>query len=182
MAVPEHLKFTYEDYLLLPEDRRYELIGGDFYVTPSPKPRHQRVSLNLAHLLWSYVRAHGSGEVYEAPLDVYLSRYDVVQPDVLFVRRENLAIVEENYVRGAPDLVIEILSESTRERDLDLKKKLYARHGVKEYWIADPDARTVTVYLLEGDAYVQTGVYGPADTWRPHVLPGLEVRGAEVFD
>lgn len=79
-------------------------------------------------------------------------------------------------------LVVEILSESTRERDLDLKKKLYARHGVKEYWIADPDARTVTVYLLQGDGYMETGTYGPDDTWRPHVLPGLEVRGAEVFD
>lgn len=87
--------------------------------------------------MWSYVKANGLGEIYEAPFDVLFSHHDVVQPDVLFVSRENLSIVGENNIQGAPDLIIEILSPTTAERDLDLKK-LYARHAVKEYWIVDP--------------------------------------------
>ncbi|AEG15724.1 protein of unknown function DUF820 [Desulfofundulus kuznetsovii DSM 6115] len=180
-SIPEHLKFTYEDYLLLPEDRRYEIIGGDLFMTPSPKRAHQKISLNLATILWSFAKAHGLGEVYEAPFDVLFSRHDVVQPDVLFVSRENLSIVGENNIQGAPDLIIEILSPSTAERDLDLKKKLYARHAVKEYWIVDPDARKVTVYLWKDNDYVKIGVYGEEDSWQPHLLPGLTIKGKEIF-
>ncbi|HHV75629.1 MAG TPA: Uma2 family endonuclease [Thermoanaerobacterium sp.] len=180
-SIPEHLKFTYEDYLLLPEDRRYEIIGGDLFMTPSPKRAHQQINRNLTTILWSYVKAHGLGEVYEAPFDVLFSRHDVVQPDVLFVSRENLSIVGEYNIQGAPDLIIEILSPSTAERDLDLKKKLYARHAVKEYWIVDPDARKVTVYLWKDNDYVKTGVYGEEDSWQPHLLTGLTIKGKEVF-
>lgn len=180
-SIPEHLKFTYEDYLLLPEDRRYEIIGGDLFMTPSPKRAHQQVSRNLTTILWSYVKAHGLGEVYEAPFDVLFGRHDVVQPDVLFVSRENISIVKENNIQGAPDLIIEILSPSTAERDQDLKKKLYARHAVKEYWVVDPDTRKVTVYLWKDNDYVKTGVFGEEDTWQPHLLPGLTITGKDVF-
>jgi len=181
-STPEHLKFTYEDYLHLPEDRRYEIIGGELFMTPSPKRVHQQISRNLTTILWSYVKANGLGEVFEAPFDVVFSHHDVVQPDVLFVSRENLSIVGEDNIQGAPDLIIEILSPSTAERDLDLKKKLYARHAVKEYWIVDPDARKVTVYLWKENDYVKTGVYGEEDSWQPHLLPGLTIKGKEVFE
>jgi len=180
-VIPEHLKFTYKDYLLLPEDRRYEIIGGDLFMAPSPKRSHQKISLNMATTIWSFVKTHNLGEVYEAPFDVLFSRHDVVQPDLLFVNRDNLAIVGENNIQGAPDLIIEILSPSTAERDLDLKKKLYARHAVKEYWIVDPDARKVTVYLWKNNDYVETGVYGEEDNWRPHLLPDLVIEGKELF-
>ncbi|MBE3588748.1 Uma2 family endonuclease [Desulfofundulus thermocisternus] len=181
MLIPENLKFTYEDYLLLPEDKRYEIIGGDIFMTPSPKRAHQKVSRNLTTILWSYVKDHALGEVYEAPFDVLFGQNDVVQPDIMFVARNNLSIIGENNIQGAPDLIIEILSPSSAERDLFLKKKLYARHAVKEYWIVDPGARTVTVNLWQKNEYIQTGVYGEEDTWRPHLLPGLIIEGKEVF-
>jgi Uma2 family endonuclease len=181
-STPEHLKFTYEDYLHLPEDRRYEIIGGELFMTPSPKRVHQQISRNLTTILWSYVKANGLGEVFEAPFDVLFSHHDVVQPDVLFVSRENLSIIGEDNIQGAPDLIIEILSPSTAQRDLDLKKKLYARHAVKEYWVVDPDARKVTVYLWKDNDYVNTGVYGEENSWQPHLLPGLTIKGKEVFE
>ena len=135
------IKFTYTDYLLLPEGDRRELIEGDFYMVPSPSFRHQSISRDISTPLWDYVRTNGLGVVVWAPMDVVLTQESVVQPDILFISNERREIITDNNISGAPDLVVEILSPSTADRDRELKLRLYARHGVREYWIVDPDER-----------------------------------------
>src|SRR5262249_7140524 len=133
------VKLTYEDYLQLPEDgKRHELIDGEHYVTPTPIRKHQAISFNLTGALWSYLQQHAVGRVFAAPFDVIFSNFDVVEPDLLFISNERLAQIETSpWVKGAPDLVVEIGSPGTRKRDETIKKRLYERFGVKEYWIID---------------------------------------------
>ena len=132
---------TYDDYLLFPDDGlRHEIIGGEHYVTASPVTRHQRILLNLCHLIQTYLDEQPTGELLPGPVDVLLSENDIVVPDLLYVSRERSPIITEKNVPGAPDLVIEILSPSTRSRDKRLKRDLYDRAGVNEYWLVDPTA------------------------------------------
>lgn len=152
--MPESLKLTYHDYLLLPEDsNRYEIIDGDLYMTPSPVTRHQRISKAILILLDRFVRESKLGEVFHAPIDVLLSDTDVVVPDLVFVSAERAKIVMEKNIKGAPDLMIEILSPSTAGRDRDIKMKRYAKFKVPEYWIIDPDARSVEIFRLGARGY-----------------------------
>ena len=139
---------TWEDVLRMPDDgNRYEFIGGRLYVTPAPVTRHQRVLRGLWSALIRIVMDSGRGEVLSAPLLVeFPGTGDRVQPDLLFVSRERRAIIGEKQVTGAPDLVVEILSPSTAHRDRGIKLDLYARHGVREYWIADPVEDVVDVW------------------------------------
>ncbi|MBZ0256641.1 Uma2 family endonuclease, partial [bacterium] len=132
-AVKEELKYTYHDYCLLPEDKRYEIIDGDAYMVPAPLTRHQRISFNLVRLITNFLDANPIGIVMFAPVDVVLTDNDIVQPDILFISNERHSILTEANVQGAPDWVIEVLSPSSIERDRDLKLKLYSRHTVKEY-------------------------------------------------
>ncbi|MBI5379944.1 MAG: Uma2 family endonuclease [Nitrospirae bacterium] len=179
------VKFTYEDYLLFTDDgKRHELIDGEHYMTPSPNEKHQRVSMNLSHLLSHYVKKNPKGRIYHAPFDVVLSDQDVVQPDLLFVSAARASLITEKCIQGAPDLVIEILSESTRKTDEIIKRKLYARHGVGEYWIVDPELETVKVYrrAASGD-YVRAAELSreTGDTIATPLLPGLAIPLAEIF-
>ena len=148
------VKFTYQDYLHTPDDQRYELLDGELIMAPAPNLGHQGIDIRLGSLLHTFAQEKGLGEVFSAPCDVVLSDTDVVQPDLLFVstERAHLLLGGAN-VLGAPDLVVEILSPSTAGRDRTLKRALYAKHGVKEYWLADPEARTVTVLRLGEDAF-----------------------------
>lgn len=137
--MPIDTRLTYEDYCLLPNDgKRYEIIDGELFVTPSPLTRHQRVVTNLVYYLVDFVKKHDLGVVYAAPLDVVFSPYDVVEPDLLYVSKARLDVVTEKNLQGAPDLAVEVLSESTAKIDRTTKLKLYARFGVREYWIIDP--------------------------------------------
>lgn len=146
---------TYEDYVRIPEDRdRHEIIGGRHFVTPSPSYRHQKCSQRIHHQLYESIELAGRGDVCYAPLDVLLSEIDVVQPDILVILRGGGARIEERCVRGAPDLAVEVLSPSTRERDRGLKKDLYEARGVREYWIVDPEARRVEAFDLVEGRYV----------------------------
>ena len=181
MGVPESLRFTYEDYLLTPDDRRYELVDGDLLLTPAPTPYHQTVGLNLGYRLKEFVDARGLGQVFLAPCDVVLSRYDVVQPDVFFIRADRVSIVGEKNIQGAPDLVIEVLSPSTEKRDPEMKAKLYARSGVRELWIVDPVSKTVELYAGTGAAFRREALFTIGDTARSPLLPGLEIPLARVF-
>jgi Uma2 family endonuclease len=181
MTVSPALRFTYNDYLLLPEDRRYEIIDGDLFMTPAPTPYHQLVSANLHSALRDVVLEHRLGRVLYAPCDVVLSPTDIVQPDILFVAAARLSIIGEKYISAAPDLVVEILSPSTAERDQDLKRKLYARFGVREFWIADPEKKTVEVFVDTAEGFRRESLFGIGETLRSPLLPGLEIPLAEVF-
>ena len=141
-------RITWQDTLLMPEDgKRYEAIDGELYVTPAPSRRHQRASLNLARALCSILEDPGHGWIYLAPTGVELPDTDEgVQPDILFVSKAQSRILVEEGIRGVPDLVVEILSPSTADRDRTIKKKLYQRHGVAQYWVVDPNAQSVEVW------------------------------------
>jgi Uma2 family endonuclease len=140
-------KLTYTDLLALPEDgKRHELIDGEHYVTPSPTLRHQLVLGHLHLELAAFVEANGLGQVFFAPLDVVFSDFDVVEPDLLFVARERFETLEKACVRGAPDLVVEVLSPTTRRTDATKKRRLFEKFGVAEYWMIDPDSEWVEVH------------------------------------
>src|SRR2546425_684946 len=186
MSAPNRsIKLTYEDYLHFPDDgKRHELIDGEHYVTPSPKTKHQQVSANLVFLLHQHVRATRAGQVFAARLDVLLSETDVVEPDLLFVSGARSAIITEANIQGAPDLVVEILSESTRKTDEIIKRKLYERFGVTEYWVVDPELETVKVYQLSDRRYVRAAELSTeaGDTLSTPLLPELRIPLAEIFE
>jgi Uma2 family endonuclease len=178
---PLHLQpRTYDDLLAMPEDgHRYELIYGEIVMSPSPKTKHQRAVVQLAEAFNRYVREHRLGEVFVAPFDVKLSPHSVVQPDLLYVKRERSRIVTEDFVDGPPDLIIEVLSASNRMQDLVKKAALYAEHGVPEYWIVDPESEQIGVNVWEDGQYVPV-TFEDAIA-RSVTLPGLEVSPSEIF-
>jgi len=139
-------RYTYEDYAKLPEGAPYQLIGGELVMTPSPVPYHQIVSRRIEFELLKFVEERRLGEVIYAPIDVYLSETETYQPDIIFISKERLNIIGEKKIEGAPDLVIEILSESTAYYDLRHKKRVYEASGVREYWIVDPMEKGIEVY------------------------------------
>lgn len=172
---------TYTDYCATPDDERYELLDGNLMMVPAPNRKHQHVLLTLAAKLRDFTEEHRLGTVYVAPFDVVLSDTDVVQPDVLFISRAREHMVTDDNVRGAPDLVIEILSPSTADRDLGYKHDLYGRHGVLEYWIVDPMAETVAVHR-QGDGRLEAAeTLGRGDTLRTALLDGLELKLDDIF-
>ena len=175
------IKFTYQDYLNTPDDKRYELLDGELVMTPAPLTAHQRVDMRLGSLLHTFVDEEDLGEVFPAPTDVVLSDTDVVQPDLLFVSKERARIITDENIRGAPDLVVEILSPSTAERDRTFKRALYARHAVKEYWLVDPETRAIMILLLGGDGFETVGTYGEGGTLVSPTIPGFRLNVAEVF-
>ncbi len=137
---------TYRDYLHTSDDKRFELIGGDLYMIPSPSFKHQKVVNRINFLLYQYVQKHNLGEVIISPMDVKLSEYDVLQPDIFFLSKERMKQAGKQVIEGAPDLVIEVLSESTEERDRTVKKSIYYREGVRELWLVDPEAEQLEVH------------------------------------
>ncbi len=171
---------TVEDYLALPDDVRAELIDGELYVTPSPVPDHQRVLLRLARVLGPRLEAVHEGEVFIAPLDVHLPSGDVVQPDVLYVAKGNRGIIQD-WIRGVPDLVVEIVSPTGAERDRIVKRDLYARNGVPEYWIVDPGERSVEVLRLAGKQYRAAGWFRGDMILRSPGFPTLALPLTEFF-
>lgn len=175
------LKFTYEDYKHTPEDKRYELIDGELILAAAPGRAHQRTEMKIALRLGSYVEENDLGEVYSAPFDVVLTDTDVVQPDLLFVSKERLNIINDDNIRGAPDLVVEILSPSTAGRDRTVKRILYAKHGVKEYWQVDTDAKTIMVLLLGENGYELADIYGEGQALTSPTLEGFTLNLDEIF-
>jgi Uma2 family endonuclease len=174
--------FTYEDYLLFPDDgKRYEIVDGEKLVTPAPFIAHQRASTNLTRILSTWTSANGSGETFHAPFDVILSPADVVQPDSIVIGRERADIITPKNVAGAPDLVVEILSESTRKTDFLVKRKTYERFGVREYWIVDPEIRRVEVFVLRDGSLRKTSEHAAGESIESSAFRGLTVRVEEIF-
>lgn len=175
-------RITIEELDRLPEDgNRYELIDGELYVSPSPNTRHQKASIRLLQFLLPFVDKHGLGRVFHAPMDVTLEprTQTRVQPDLLFVAQSREHIIQEKGIYGAPDLVVEIVSQSSHWADLYDKRDLYRRCGVAEYWIVDPDERYVLVYRFAESTEARKLV--ASDTLNTPLLPGLEIPVASVF-
>lgn len=178
------VKFTYEDYLAIPDDgRRHEIIDGDHYVTPAPLTKHQRILINLVGMFHDTLKVDPVGKILVAPCDVVLSNLDVVQPDLLFISATRSSIITERNIQGAPDLAIEILSEGSRRTDELVKKKLYEHFGVQEYWIVDPELETLKVQRLVNGKYVRTGelsIESP-EVLTTSLLPSLRINLSEIF-
>jgi Uma2 family endonuclease len=155
MRIPEgKISLTYEDYVLLPNDRnRYEILEGELSVTPAPSTKHQTTLANLFKRLAKHVDDHNLGKLFFAPIDLILDPTSVLQPDLLFVSKARQQIITERAIEGAPDLVVEIISPTTSRNDRVTKAQIYARHAVPAYWIVDPQEETVEIYLLEGSGY-----------------------------
>src|SRR5688500_2532266 len=180
MAVEPRRLYTYEDLQAFPEDNlRREIIDGEQFVTAAPRVRHQGVVATLTLLLGLHAREHG-GRVFPAPLDVFFSETNVVEPDVLFVTVENLSKLEDRFVRSAPDLVIEISSPSTRKLELVRKRELYERFGVPEYWYVDLDADLIQVYRLD-DGYEVAHMMGRGVTIEAVSVPGFTASVDEIL-
>lgn len=175
------IKFTVREYMTTPEDKRYQLLDGEMILAPSPTTKHQRILVNLVRSLSSILVDRNLGRVWTAPLDVVLSDYDVAQPDLLFVSGERADIVTEANIQGAPDLVVEILSPSTAGYDRGYKQILYGRHGVREYWVVDPDAETVEVLVEGEEGLVPLGSYGNSGELITPLLEGLALDLDELF-
>ncbi len=179
------LKLTYDDFVLLPDDgKRHELVDGEHYVTPSPNTRHQQISGDLFALIWTYLETHPIGRVFHAPFDVVFSEFDVVEPDLLYLSNARAAeVLTPAHVTGAPDLVIEIGSPSTRKRDETIKRHLYERSGVSEYWVVDPELDIVRVYRRETEGFGRASEMSvdAGDILTTPLLPGLALPLARVF-
>lgn len=165
IVVNRQTKLTYEDYIHFPDDGRiHELIDGDHYVSPAPGTDHQRISRRIQFQLYEQLEKPGLAEVFDAPTDVHLTQIDVVQPDLAIIDATRRYIISPRKVNDAPELIVEILSESTATRDQSLKRDLYQRAGVGEYWIVDPGTHEVHAFRLSS-----SGQYEPAGTYRESI-------------
>lgn len=178
-------RLTYDDFLLFPDDgKRHEIIDGVHHVTPSPNVRHQQLVGRLfAKIAWFLESAPEVGEIYLSPLDVVLSHYDVVEPDLLFVSGSQKDILTEKNVQGPPALVVEVLSTSTRKRDAQTKRRLFERTGVREYWLVDPELDTVQVFRLAGGRLTRVAEFTAEDDDRLEspLLPGCAIGLRDLF-
>lgn len=180
------MRLTYDDFVLFPDDgKRHEIIDGEHYVTPSPNVRHQRLVGRLLYEIELYLRAHPrAGQVFPAPLDVVLSHFDVVEPDLLFVAGDQTDILTEKNVQGPPALVIEVLSKSTRKRDAQTKRRLFERTGVREYWLVDPELDAVQVFRPTPEGRLARVVELSAEdggVLTTPLLPGCQIDLRELF-
>jgi Uma2 family endonuclease len=174
-------QYTYEDYEKLPEGAPYQLIGGELVMTPSPVPYHQIILRKIGFELVKFVEERKLGEVIYAPMDVYLSETETYQPDIIFISNERLNIIGDKKIEAAPDLVIEILSESTAYYDLRHKKRVYEKTGVKEYWIVDPMEKGIEVYENVGGGFKIFGQATEKGRVNSKLLEGFSVELEKIF-
>ncbi len=178
----ESKHWTYRDYLQLGDDKRYEILAGELRdMTPAPSVSHQWCSRNLEFCFLEYARAHQWGYVFDAPIDVILCEDNVVQPDIVLVSEARKEIIQERGIFGTPDLVVEIISPSSVHYDYLVKKNLYEKYEVKEYWIVDPAHRTVEVLGLEEGKYESVCFACISGTARSALLSDFQITLEELF-
>lgn len=174
---------TYEDYCALPDDgQRYEILDGELFVSPSPIPLHQLITGNLFAELRSYIRPNKLGRLFAAPLDILLSKHNIVEPDIVFVSNAKSSVMTDKNVQGAPDLLIEVLSPSSRKRDLQDKRRIYGEWGVDWYWIVDPQSGTLVELQRIDKAFVEVAHFTRRTTFSPKLFPGLSIDMNELWE
>lgn len=180
---PRQGEWTYEHWLQFPNDGwKYEILDGVLYMSPPPTINHQDVSGELFARMRIFARAHKVGTVLEAPCGVRLPTQAVpVEPDILFVRNERRHLIEERYVEGAPDLVVEVLSRSNADYDRTTKYAQYEQAGVSEYWLVNYWDETITIYNLVDQNYRLTGLFQNGDTATSQVLTGFQIVVTDLF-
>ncbi|HET6528610.1 MAG TPA: Uma2 family endonuclease [Balneolaceae bacterium] len=173
---------TYDDYRTLPDDgKRYEIIGGELYMTPAPTTYHQRILGNLYMQMRHFTDKSNLGEVLMAPVDIVLSMTDVIQPDLIYIAKSRAHIITRKNIVAAPDLVVEIISESTEAIDQNQKKQLYERYGVKEYWLVYPEKKQVEQFILRDQAFTLQNTYQVPDSLKSNILSGFSVELKNIF-
>ena len=174
------LKMGYSEYAEIPDDgKQHEIIDGEHYMNPAPNTYHQTVSRLIQFQLMQQVEMQKLGVVYDAPTDVQLSDHDIIQPDLVVVLAENRNIITPIKIKGVPDLVVEILSPSTKKKDIELKHQLYCRSGIPEYWIVDPDEHLIQQFALVGAEYRLLGSESTAIS--PRIIEGVTVDLTAVW-
>jgi len=189
MSAPKpNRKYTYGDYLKWPDEERWEIIDGVPYdMSPAPSTRHQAISMRLSGILWSFFRDNKC-QVFAAPFDVRLPQGDEKDEDIINVVQPDLSIIcdpgklDERGCKGAPAVVVEIISPSTAKKELNEKFNLYERSGVHEYWVVFPGFNVIVVYTLDDQGkYQKTGEYSMGQVLTSERFPGLEINLQEVF-
>jgi Uma2 family endonuclease len=182
MLRAETRPLTVHDFRELPEGPPYyQLIEGDLYMVPSPDLFHQDILLNVAYLLRRYLEKHPIGTVHIAPSDVELSDLNVYEPDIYFVAESRKSILTKQGATGAPNLVVEVLSPKTAKHDKGTKRSVYARAGVEELWMVDPQTREVLVYQFQKSADLPAATYGEKQKFESRLFPGLKIPVAKIF-
>ena len=171
-------RWSYAEFARLPDDgNRYEVINGEVCMTPAPRPIHQIIAARLTVLFSNFATEHDLGWVLPGPIDVLFAEGDYLEPDLVFVRRERGGIISDRGIEGPPDLVVEILSGSTAERDRGIKRQRYAWFGVPQYWVVDPEAKHIEVYRMTNDPSTPE-IAREQLTWQLH--PGAPVLTMDV--
>ena len=180
------VKLTYDDFVLFPDDgKRHELIDGEHYVTASPNTRHQQILARLHLMIGGWLESHRIGQAFFAPYDIVLTNIDIVEPDLMYFSNARAAeVLTDLHARGAPELVVEVGSPGTRKRDETIKRRLYQRQGVSEYWIVDPKLEVVRVFRREGLSFgrVVELTRESGDTLTTPLLPGLQMPLSKIFE
>ena len=173
--------WTYADYCELPSDgKQYQVMGGVLYMVPSPNYEHQRVLRKIFLPIANYAEKEKLGEAIFAPFDVVFTQTDVVQPDILFVSKERSGIIEKQGVLGAPDLIVEAISPSTKKVDEEIKKDLFEKHGVCEYILVYPEEKKIVHYYLQSGKYELLGTFHHQETLSLKTLP-LSIPLSTIF-
>jgi Uma2 family endonuclease len=174
--MPVDTRLTYEDFCLLPSNgRRYEVIEGDLFVTPAPRLLHQTIVIRLGSALLNFVEKNAMGKVFTAPVDIVLSEFDIVEPDIVYISKSRASILTEKNLQGAPDLAVEVLSEASEKTDRTIKLKLYGKCGVQEYWIIDPDGPSAEIYRCGKEGLSLVAKLSAGDDLTSPMFPGFSV-------
>ena len=174
-------KYTYLEYALLPEGAPYHLINGELIMTPAPGIFHQIILRNLGFRMFNYVENNKLGMILFAPVDVYLDKYNVLQPDIIFINSKRSNIIKKKFIEGAPDLIVEVLSQATSKSDLTRKKDLYEKYGVKEYWIIDPDISSIIIYNYKNNLYTPVDKKEKTGILNSTIITGFYVELSHIF-
>jgi Uma2 family endonuclease len=183
MLTVKHRPLTVHDYMQLPETpgKKTELIEGDLFMSPAPNRLHQKILGRLFGSIWAYLQANPIGEIYVSPFDVTLTDLNVFQPDLCYFSKSRYRSLTEHGADGAPDLAVEILSPGSAKHDLGVKKEIYARTGVEEFWSVDPVKRTITIFQLSENSTTPRATLVEGKTLTTPLLPGLKIKVRDVF-